>query len=225
MKWLAVLDMDGTILEQRTIDVLCEKLGLIKELEEIDQNSDEMDGHKVTSAIAKLFSGYKASQLEIIFDTIPFVRGISQFVNFLKLRNFVTSIITDSYTFLASRTAQKLGIDTVKGNQLEIINGVITGKISMPLGWEKLDVQNCHRKAVCKLNALRELAKQYSISENRILAIGDSGSDSCMVRKASIGVAFRPKDDIIVEAADVVIRTDFLDLKGSLEHFLDRLAS
>jgi len=94
----------------------------------------------------------------------------------------------------------------------------------MPLGWEKMTIQNCQRKAICKLNAMTELADKYSISEDRTLAVGDSRSDSCMVYAATIGVAFRPKDDVIAEAADVVIRTDFLELQRWLECFLDRSA-
>jgi phosphoserine phosphatase len=225
MSWLAVLDMDGTILEQRTVDVLCEKLGFIQELEAIDQVSRGMNGYKVTSSIAKLFSGYEASKLERIFDTIPLVNGIYKFIDFLKSRDFISSIVTDSYTFLASRIAHKLEIEVVRGNQLEIVNGVVTGRIVMPLGWEKFDVPNCNKKAICKLNAMTELANRYAISLDRTLAVGDSRSDSCMVRKAHIGVAFRPKDEIIAEAADVVIQTDFLNLQRWLERFLDRLTN
>lgn len=222
MSWLAVLDMDGTLLEQRTIDVLCEKLGLRKSLEAIDQTSKAMECHEVSSEIARFFSGLKASTLETIFDTISLVKGASKFIAFLNSRGFISSIVTDSYTFLASRVAHRLGIDAVRGNQLEIIDHVITGRINTPLGWEKFNVPNCQRKAVCKLHAMTELVNHYSISDNHTLAIGDSHSDACMVRKARIGVAFRPKDTVIVEAADVVIQTDFLDLQRWLEHFLDR---
>lgn len=222
MSWLAVLDMDGTLLEQRSVDVLCEKLGLMKELESIDQLSTEIEGYKVSSKIAQLFSGFQASTLETIVDTIPFVQGALKFIAFLKSRGFISSIVTDSYTLLASRVAHRLDIDAVRGNKLEIVDNVITGKIKSPLGWEKFDVPNCQRKAVCKLHAMTELANLYAISDDHTLAIGDSRSDTCMVREARIGVAFRPKDDFIVEAADVVIHTDFLDLQRWLEHFLDR---
>ncbi len=223
MSWLAVLDMDGTILEHRTVDVLCEELGLTKELETITETSVTLTGYEVTSSIARLFQGHEVSELERIFDRIPFVPGIAEFAKFLKSRNFVSSIVTDSYTFLASRVANRLQIDTVRGNQLEIIEGMVTGRIVMPLGWEKRNTPNCQKKAICKLSAMEDLASKYSISEDRTLAIGDSRSDFCMVCKAAIGIAIRPKDEIIAKAADVVIQTDFLDLQIWLECFLDRL--
>jgi phosphoserine phosphatase len=221
MRWLAVLDMDGTLLERRTVDVLCDELGLTPRLAEIDESSKAMDAYEVSAEIAKLFSGMKAATLEAIFDTMQRVEGAQRFIDFLKSRNCVTAIVTDSYTFLASRLARKLSIDAVRGNELEQINGVITGSIAMPLGWKAEKQTDCQKKAVCKLHAMKGLMKKYSISDTRTLAVGDSHTDLCVIRNARIGVAFRPKDDAIVEAADIVVQTDFCELRGRLEDFLD----
>lgn len=223
MRWLAVLDMDGTILERRTVDVLCEKLGLTERLKEIDRKFKSMEAYEVSARIAKLFSGVEASRMEEIFDTIALVRGAREFVDFLKSREFVTAIVTDSYVFLTSRLARKLGIDAVRGNELEFINGVVTGKVTMPLGWEEEEQENCQRKAVCKLHAMNDLIRKYSIQDNKTLAVGDSHNDFCIIQKARVGVAFRPKDESIVKVAEVVVRTDFYDLIGWLKDFLDGL--
>ncbi len=220
MRWLAVLDMDGTILKRRTVDVLCEKLGLLEELREIDRESKNKEAHEVSARIAELFSGIEASRLEEIFDTINLVEGVREFMKFLKSNNFVTVIVTDSYSFLATRLARRLGMDAVKGNELEIANGVVTGRITMPLGWERERRKNCQKKAVCKLNAMKNLMGEYSIPQDRTLAVGDSVSDACLVERARIGVAFRPKDKYIIRVADVVIKTDFHDLLKWLEGFL-----
>jgi len=225
MRWLAVLDMDGTILERRTVDVLCERLDLTERLMEIDRKSKLMDAQRVSERIAELFSGIEASKLEAIFDTMALVRGTKDFVNFLKSRDFVTAIVTDSYVFLASRVARKLGIDTVKGNKLEIVNGVLTGKITMPLGWEEEKQENCQRKALCKLHAMNNLIREYQIQDNRTLAVGDSESDFCMIKKARVGVAFRPKDNSIIKVSSMVIRTDFYDLIEWLKDFLSSLVT
>jgi phosphoserine phosphatase len=225
MRWLAVLDMDGTILQRRTVDVLCENLGLLERLRKIDEKSGSIEAYEVSVRIAKLFSGIEAFKMQEIFDTMKLVRGVRKFVDFLKSKNFVTAIVTDSYVFLASRIARKLGIDDVKGNELELVNGVLTGKIIMPLGWEGEKQKNCQKKAVCKLHAMNDLIKEYSIQDNRTLAIGDSQSDLCIIRKARIGAAFRPKDDSVVEIADIVVHTDFCDLTRSLETFLDKLCN
>lgn len=221
MRWLAVLDMDGTILERRSIDVLCEKLGLTEKLRDIDRKSNFMDGYKISVEIANFFSGVEATKMEKVFDAIPLVRGAREFVDFLKARKFVTAILTDSYVFLASRLAQKLGIDVVKGNELERVNGVVTGRIIMPLGWKEEKQEECRRKAVCKLHAMNDLMKEHAIPESRTLAVGDSQNDLCIIQKARVGIAFRPKSESIVKVADVVVRTDFYELISWLKTFFN----
>ncbi|MBC7130375.1 hypothetical protein H5T51_04025 [Candidatus Bathyarchaeota archaeon] len=64
MKWLAILDMDGTLLKHRTIDILSEKLGLSRELKKIDEASKHMNGYEIRLKIAKLLTGFKVSILE-----------------------------------------------------------------------------------------------------------------------------------------------------------------
>jgi HAD superfamily phosphoserine phosphatase-like hydrolase len=223
MRWLAVLDMDGTILERRTVDALCENLGFVEQLKKIDEKSRFMDSFEVSARIAQLFSGVKASKMEEIFDTMKLVRGAEKFVEFLRHRSFVTAIVTDSYVFLASKLARKLRIDTVRGNELELVNGVVTGKIIMPLGWKRTRVEKCSETAVCKLDAMKDLIREYSIQGNRTLAVGDSENDLCIIKEARVGVAFRPKDKLLTKVATAVIRTDFYDLTAWLKTFLDGL--
>lgn len=221
MKWLAVLDMDGTLLECRTIDVLCEKLHLTVKLREIDEQSKFMNDYAVNLRIAKLFRGLKASNIAEVFDTIKTVKGAREFVDYLKARDFVTAIVTDSYTFLASRLASKLGVDTVKGNQLGIVDGTVTGKIVTPLGFKEGENNRCPTTAICKLQVMNDLCKEYSIRDNQTLGVGDTKSDSLIVEKARIGVAFRPKDTSLTKVATIVVHTDFFDLMQLLKDFLD----
>jgi phosphoserine phosphatase len=216
---LATLDMDGTLLESRSIDVLCQKFGLETKLGEIDRRSDLPEGYKVSEIVAQLFGGMKASDLERAFDSIKIVNGAKEFIDFLRKKKFLTAIVTDSYTFLASRLAEKLGIDLVWGNKLEIVDGIITGRITMPLGWEKQ--KKCQKKAVCKLHAMYKLAQKIEVGMDKTLAIGDSKSDFCIIERAAIGVAFRPKDFAIIKIADLVVYEDFFELMDKLKPFLD----
>ena len=216
---LATLDMDGTLLESRSIDVLCRKFGLETELGEIDRRSDLPEGYKVSEIVAQLFGGMKASDLERAFDSIKVVNGAKEFIYFLRKKKFLTAIVTDSYTFLASRLAEKLVVDIVWGNKLEIVDGVITGRITMPLGWEKQ--KKCQKKAVCKLHAMYKLAQKNQVGMDKTLAIGDSKSDFCIIERAAIGVAFRPKDFAIIKIADLVVYEDFFELMDKLKPFLD----
>ncbi len=220
VKALAILDMDGTLLESRSIDVICQKFGLETKFREMDRRTDLLEDYEVSEAIGQLFEGMRASDLERAFDGIGMVHGAKEFIDFLKERKFLTAIITDSYIFLATRLAEKLEIDMVWGNKLEIVDGVITGGIIMPLGWEKQ--KNCQKKAVCKLHAMYKLAQKHEIGMEKTLAIGDSKGDFCIIERAAIGVAFRPKDSQIVKIADLVVYGDFFELVDKLKPFLDR---
>jgi len=217
MKGLAVMDMDGTLLEDQTVKVLCKRFGLMEELRNIDRRAEFLDAYEVSRAVALLFSGLSAEEMERVFGNMAIVDGAEDFVHFLKSNDFVTAIITDSYTFLASSLAKKLRIDVVRGNELEIIDGVVTGRISMPLGWEKHE--GCQKKAVCKLHEMLELTREYSIDESETLAVGDSKTDLCMIKNANIGIAFRPKDPEIVPVAEIVVYTDFFELVEKLKEF------
>ena len=161
----------------------------------------------------------KASDLERAFDSIKVVNGAKEFIDFLRKKKFLTAIVTDSYTFLALRLAEKLLVDLVWGNKLEIVDGVITGRIIMPLGWEKQ--KKCQKKAVCKLHAMYKLAQKNQVGIDKTLAIGDSKSDFCIIERAAIGVAFRPKDFAIIKIADLVVYEDFFELMDKLKTFLD----
>jgi len=219
MRRLAVMDMDGTLLEVRTVDALCEEFGLMDELKAIDNQSGCLESYEISGAIARLFSGLRASDLGKVFDGIAVVDGAKEFIHFLGFNGFITAIITDSYVFLASRLAERLGVKRVWGNELEIVDGIVTGRVRMPLGWAKQ--RNCQRKSVCKLHAMHELAKEYSVGKKKTLAVGDSKSDLCVIENAAIGVAFRPKDPEIIKVADLIVYTDFFELIEKLKPFLE----
>ena len=221
MMSLAVLDMDGTLLKRRTVDVLCKNLGLNERLREIDKESKSLEDCEISAKIANLFSGVKASRMEEIFDKIQLVEGAEEFVDFLKSKDFVTAIITDSYVFLASRLARKVGIDVARGNELESVHGIVTGRIIKPLGSKEKRQKKHLKTAFSKLRAMNDLVKEFSIQGNRTLVVGDTQSDSLAIQKARVGIAFRPKDESITKVADIVIRTDFYDLINSLKPFLE----
>jgi phosphoserine phosphatase len=97
---------------------------------------------------------------------------------------------------------KKLGLDFFASNELKISEGLITGDIYMPLGWEKI---NCNCKiSVCKRYHLETFAKKYNININNTIAIGDTKSDLCMINRAGIGIAFMPKDDQIGKCNKVI---------------------
>ena len=105
--------------------------------------------------------------------------------------------------------ADRLNLDFVMANKLHILDGKITGKVDMPLGWDRI---SCFCKiSVCKRYHLEKSAQHFGVSIENTLAVGDTKSDICMIQRAGVGIAFMPKDEDIKRACNnVVIEPDLL---------------
>lgn len=214
---LALLDMDGTVLKGRSLEVIA-RLGFKRQIEELKRKRLEglLKGYEESLKVAKLLKGVPLYKLIGEFDKMGFVNGAKEFISWLKGLGFVTVLVTVSYDVLAERVVKALGIDDFYANKLEVNDGIITGNIIMPLGWQY--VKNCMFKSVCKLNVLFEAMRKYNVPIGRTIAIGDTVLDKCMLKYSGLGIAFNPKDQEIIDVADVVVYGDFFRLKHTLEN-------
>jgi phosphoserine phosphatase SerB len=206
---LACFDMDGTIIDGRVIEVISKKFGLYDQIKQI-QNDSSIFGYIKTQKIASILKGIDEKELVIAIDSISLMKNCQSIINLLKKNNYKIGIITDSYTIAAKILVNKLGLDFVAANDLQISGGLITGEVRMPLGWDKI---NCYCKiSVCKRYHLEMYARKYGIDIKNTVAIGDTRGDVCMVNNAGIGIAFMPKDDCIGKHKNLINRPDLMDM-------------
>jgi phosphoserine phosphatase len=199
---LAAFDMDGTLIQGRLVFALADKFDLSDKVRSI-QSHRLMSGHEQTKAIAELFAGLTRKDLESAIASIPFTQHCERTISALKDRGYKVGIISDSYTIAAGLVADRLNLDFVMANKLQILNGKITGKVDMPLGWDRI---GCYCKiSVCKRYHLEKSAQQFSVPIKNTLAVGDTKSDICMIQRAGVGVAFMPKDEEIKKATDKIV--------------------
>ncbi|WP_455276121.1 HAD family hydrolase [[Eubacterium] cellulosolvens] len=198
-----ILDMDGTILAKRSIDVFCETFGLTEELEDIDKLSKSLPAYKITERIVELLKGKRRQEMIDIFNSIPLNPGVENFIDFLRKKDIMIAIATDSYQFLAEILAKKLGIETVYGNIIEFKNDLITGKVLTK--FHCLKISQCKEYAVCKLWFLREIR---SLTGGIIVCVGDGDSDYCAFTEADIAIAYRPRSNRLKTISDTTV-TDF----------------
>jgi phosphoserine phosphatase len=199
---LAAFDMDGTLIQGRLVFALADRFDLSDKVRSI-QSQGIMAGHEQTKAIAALFSGLTTKDLESAIASIPLTKNCESTIAALKDRGYKIGIISDSYTIAASFVADRLNLDFVMANKLQIFNGKITGKVDMPLGWDRI---GCYCKiSVCKRYHLEKSADQFCVPIENTLAVGDTKSDICMIQRAGIGVAFMPKDEEIKKASDKIV--------------------
>lgn len=200
--------MDGTLIQGRLVFALADRFDLSEKVRSI-QSDRLMAGHEQTKAIAALFSGLTSRDLESAIASIPFTKNCDRTISILKDRGYKIGIISDSYTLAARFVADRLNLDFVRANKLQILDGKITGKVDMPLGWDEI---GCYCKiSVCKRFHLEKSAHQFGVPIENTIAVGDTKSDICMIQRAGVGVAFMPKDDQIKKASDKIINEpDFL---------------
>jgi phosphoserine phosphatase len=211
---LAVFDMDGTIIEGRLIDALSTKLGVYDQVKRIQYDTSAL-GYVKTQKIALLLKGMDAKEILLALESIPIMNNFKEVSNILKESGFVIGIITDSYAIAAKALVDKFRLDFFAANDLKIDNGLVTGEVNMPLGWDKI---NCFCKnSVCKRYHLETFANKYGVNIKDTLAIGDTRGDMCMVTHAGIGIAFMPKDSYISGCENIINRPNLLDMLNFLQ--------
>lgn len=206
MQRLAAFDMDGTLIQGRLVFALADRFGLSGKVRAIQASGAA--GHEQTKAIAALFAGLAKKDVEAAIESIPLTKNCEQTIVELRGMGYKIGIISDSYTVAAGSVAGRLQLDFVAANELEMENNRITGKVDMPLGWDQI---GCFCKiSVCKRYHLEKFARQYGVPMENTLAVGDTRSDICMIQRASVGIAFMPKDGEIAKATDKIVDSDLL---------------
>ncbi|OGP89643.1 MAG: glycosyl transferase family 2 [Deltaproteobacteria bacterium RBG_19FT_COMBO_43_11] len=202
LKKMVIFDMDNTILKGRYIYQVAEKFNFRKELLEIISNNNE--SYLITKMIARLLKGLNQEQLIEVADEIEIVGDTIEVIAELKKREYIVGIISDSYNFVASHVANKIGAHFSIANEPEFSKSEATGEVKILSYFMKTDQSKCNHN-FCKSNALLDLSKKYNIPLANIIAIGDSENDICMVRHAGIGVAFCSDNKLLNSIADKVI--------------------
>lgn len=202
---LIAFDMDGTLLEGRTIHVLAERYGFTENLVEI-QKDLTLQGYQKSEKIALLLKGIPQDEVAKAVADMKIVRNWRETIDELKQQEHVLGIISDSYKVACDYLAKKMGLDFSIANKLETDRKrILTGKISMPLGWQKI---SCGCKiSVCKRYHLEKISEKFKIPISNTIVIGDTVSDLCMIERAGTGIALMPKDELLEKKSDVVIRT------------------
>jgi phosphoserine phosphatase len=201
-KKLIAFDMDGTLINGRLVFALGDRFGFSGQINKI-MNAGIL-GYKKSEKIARLWKGLTPDDIVDGIANIPLMRGAEEVIKELKKRGYKVGIISDSYTLATGYMAKKLDLDFHLANVLIEKDGLLTGKLCMLLGWDKID---CDCKiSVCKRFHLEKVAKLYDIALKDTVAIGDTKSDLCMIKRAGIGIAFNPKDEVLTSNIDKVVK-------------------
>ena len=212
---LVVFDMDSTLIEAEVIDELAKRAGVGEQVMSITDRAmrGELNFKDSFSERVALLKGLPASVLEDIAHTLPVTEGAAHLISVLRRLGYRTAIVSGGFTYFAKALQAQLGIDYVFANELDIENGVVTGRVTG-------DVVDGERKA----QLLRQLAQAEDISLQQVIAVGDGANDLQMLSIAGLGIAFRAKP-LVQEAAEQSISTLGLDAILYLFGISDRYQS
>ena len=181
---LFAFDMDSTLIQGEVIDELAKLAGVGEQVAGITEAAmrGELDFDASFTRRLALLKGLPEQRVYSLLETIPLAEGAERLMRTLQFLGYKTVILSGGFDFFARHLQQRLGIDAVYSNQLEIVDGKVTGRVLPP-------IVNAARKA----ELLAQIAQRDGISVEQVVAVGDGANDIPMLNLAGMGIAYRAK--------------------------------
>jgi phosphoserine phosphatase len=181
---LFAFDMDSTLIQAEVIDELAKLKGVGDQVAKITQAAmrGELDFKQSFTKRVALLKGLPEERVTEVLHSISLASGAERLISTLKSLGYKTAILSGGFSFFGKHLQSRLGIDYVHANELEMIDGKVTGRV----GSEIVDGER-------KAQLLREIAKRENISLDQVVAVGDGANDLPMLNIAGMGIAFHAK--------------------------------
>lgn len=198
---LVVMDVDSTFINEEVIEKLAAHAGREAEVRAVTERAmaGELDFAESLIHRVEQLKGVPASALDEVAASVTLTPGVEKLVANLHNAECHIALVSGGFTAIVEQIAGPLGIDDVTANGLEIVDGVLTGRVSGPI----VDRQT-------KARRLLEIVEDEGLDIARTVAIGDGANDIDMIETAGFGIAFCAKP-ALVEHADAQLRTRRLD--------------
>lgn len=182
---LVVFDMDSTLINIECIDELADFAGRKAEVSEITEAAmrGELDYRESLQKRVAILEGLSAQVLARVFsERLLLNPGARELLQALQAANVHTALLSGGFTYFTERLRIELGLDFATSNELEIVSGKLTGKV---VG----DIVDAQAKA----DKLLQLCKEFGLSQDQVMAVGDGANDLLMMAEAGTSVAYHAK--------------------------------
>jgi len=198
---LVVMDVDSTVIQDEVIDLLADEAGVLSEVADITRRAmaGELDFRASLDARVALLAGLPEEALSRVRARVTLTPGARTLCRTLSGLGYRICLVSGGFLEVVEPIAEELGVDAVRANRLEIVEGRLTGRLTGPV----VDREG-------KRRALEEFAAQFDIPMRRTIAIGDGANDIDMLEAAGLGVAFNAKSAARA-AADAALNVPYLD--------------
>ena len=162
-----------------------------------------------------LLAGAPASIIDEVRAEITLTPGAKTLITTIHAAGGKVGVVSGGFTNVVDSLAAELGLDFVRANTLEIIDGKITGQLVGPI-----------ITRAGKAEALTEFATREGVAMESTIAIGDGANDLDMLELAGLGIAFNA-NPAVQEASDISINfpdlAAVLHLLGFTTHEIERI--
>ncbi len=188
---LVCFDMDSTLIGTEVIDELAERAGVGAQVRDITERAmrGEIDFRESFTERVALLKGLDESVMREIAENLPITEGVDRMMTVLKRTGYKTAILSGGFTYFGNYLKQRFGFDYVYANDLEIVDGKLTGRY---VG----EIVDGRRKA----ELLRLIAQVENVNIKQTIAVGDGANDLPMLSAAGLGIAFHAKPKVKANA-------------------------
>ena len=203
VKGLCVMDVDGTLILEEVIDLLGREAGREAEIAQLTSQAMRGELNFETSLRDRVFllEGLPISVFDTVFNSIHLSPNAQEFISILQRNAILVGMVSGGFSPIVERLAKSLGIAYFSANQLEVKDGLLTGKLVGQIISPEV-----------KKETLEQWRKELQLPRDRTVAIGDGANDLLMLKSAGLGIAFCAKEVLKKEIPHHVDKRDFLEV-------------
>lgn len=207
-KKLVVLDVDSTLIRQEVIELLAAHVGREAEVAAVTERAmrGEIDFAASLRERVAVLEGLPASVIDDVAAAVRLSPGAKVLVQTLLREGHAVAAVSGGFSQVLDPLAARLELTRAAANELEIHDGVLTGRVAGRIVDRAM-----------KAEAMGQWAQELGVAPEDVMAVGDGANDIDMARAAGLSVAYRAKP-ALREVADTQLSLPNLD---ALRFFLD----
>jgi phosphoserine phosphatase len=200
-KRLIVFDVDSTLVQGEVIEMLAGLAGHEAEVRAITDAAmrGELDFEASLRKRVELLVGLPASALDQVASRLRLTPGARTTIRTLKRLGFRCGAVSGGFGHVVQSLVEELDLDFCAANELEVVDGSLTGRLCGPV----VDREG-------KATALRRFAAEFDVPLEQCVAVGDGANDMDMLAAAGLGIAFNAKP-ALRRVADTALSHPYLD--------------
>ena len=210
-RFLVVLDVDSTLIENEVIELLASEAGTLALVEDITFRAmnGELDFEASLRSRVATLRGLPSSVFADVAPAIAVTKGVPEMVAGIHAAGGWATVVSGGFHEVLDPVAERLGLDRWRANRLEVVDGVLTGGLVGPV----IDAQ-------AKADTLQEWALELGVPLRQTVAVGDGANDLTMMALAGLSVGFDAKApvrdlaDVLIDERDLSLVLPLLGLRG-----------